>query len=620
MRFFQIVGPIIAAALFFSNITEASEFSGADRTVHFTSPQHEPWTRWVLTEREEDKTLLLVVEAPDAALAATSQHLVFRKRFSDSQLAELENIRAGYLNLRDLPTRRPSEFLISRARTGHQPIWDLKSPSWTIADENDFARWVENEVPVNFLAGSGLLVDCADFAIAIRWIYAHDHGLPAANTISGSRLLIGQWTGTEEWDQLKTDTNWKKDERLLAVLKYVLENTYTHSIVDDLYPVKISREFVTPGSLDLLLYSQATGHTQVIKKIGPDKDFCGGSSCILSIWGNEPPAETVFLSQNYFMNVKHGDGGFMRWRWPTRSSSGVWRLAPEETLPGYSLEQYDHPSTEHHDFEMYIFNALGLESSIAEQLVNAGYAFNSQLWLRMNLTEMGHFVCYLEQCEIGSEFYENYSTPSKDRRLRETQATFSQLISQVSQDDFHVKQFIDQVKWNNSQYGDGRSTWDLLMNKGGWLDRLSSDPRQDYFSRWGLVSLSDSERFKILITIWEQVWYDRQRLVEDAQSACFPNSGSTASCDPQSPAIVRLATDRLDSAIRTFRIQFEELAKVVPETERLKGWERLKQGTSEYADCGGVKCTNYDFLASEAKYVERMSSRPEATRKERYGL
>ena len=146
--------------------------------------------------------------------------------------------------------------------------------TWTWDEEVKYGQWLHKTAAEDMLVGSGVLVDCADFAITLRWIYAHDHNLPAADQLAGSGELYGSWQSTRSWDRLPTNTDWKKDERFKAALRYLLLNSYTHSLQGDLYPVQINSEFVTFGTIYLTIFQQS-GHTRTIFDIGPSKNSLG---------------------------------------------------------------------------------------------------------------------------------------------------------------------------------------------------------------------------------------------------------------------------------------------------------------------------------------------------------
>ncbi|MGZ5279145.1 MAG: hypothetical protein ACXWC9_04340, partial [Pseudobdellovibrionaceae bacterium] len=218
-----------------------------------------------------------------------------------------------------------------------KPLWPLKKTHWEASDEVQYGKWLQKHASKTFLKGSGILADCADYALVLRWIFAYEHGLPAAQTLAGSGKLFGSWQSTTAWDALPTGPNWRQDERFKKALRYLFDSTYTHSLKQDLYPVAINRQFVNAGAIYLTL-ATVSGHTRTIVALGSDAR-CKTKPCILVWWGNEPSSETGFISDCDPYFVSETQGGFVRFRWP-ELVNGKWSLRAKDLMPGYSQEQY----------------------------------------------------------------------------------------------------------------------------------------------------------------------------------------------------------------------------------------------------------------------------------------
>ena len=144
----------------------------------------------------------------------------------------------------------PATALVSAVT--NNPLWPLQKDHWDAGDEDVYAQWILDNATPDVLKGSELVFDCAETAMALRWIFSYQHGLPAAQTLSNG-TLFGSWQSTKAWDQLPHGSTWQTDARFKAGLKFLLQNAYTHTLINDLYPVEIDRDYVRAGTIYLLL-------------------------------------------------------------------------------------------------------------------------------------------------------------------------------------------------------------------------------------------------------------------------------------------------------------------------------------------------------------------------------
>src|SRR3972149_1441638 len=72
-------------------------------------------------------------------------------------------------------------------------IWEVGDRRWTVEEERQFEKWVEENITEDFFIRHMIPTDCADVVYAIRWIYARITRLPAAATTRGGRL-VGHWS------------------------------------------------------------------------------------------------------------------------------------------------------------------------------------------------------------------------------------------------------------------------------------------------------------------------------------------------------------------------------------------------------------------------------------------
>lgn len=293
-------------------------------------------------------------------------------------------------------------------------IWTAKN-EWSEEWESKFSEWVRNNFNKKFFKKYNIKTDCADAAVAIRWIYSRMMSLPAGNTLTFGGVMMTNRSLRSTWKDLPTSENWYDDRRFMTALDYLLLNTYTHSLQRDAYPIKISPTYLTEGTFHLEMREE-DGHTRVISKIDRDTR----NYPITDLYSNVPRvvrtlAEEPFtVSEQPEMRV----GGFMKHRW-TKFSGNEADLVPANMMPGYSLEQY-RPE----------FFTHGIPNFSAEVVARFQEAFDPVMALealfkniknsmrdRIDVVASGYSACQKVDCSPGSSGYENWSTPSRDGRL-----------------------------------------------------------------------------------------------------------------------------------------------------------------------------------------------------------
>lgn len=563
----------------------------------------ENWSRHVFTEtRDDGAQLLLVIDVPNNPKLL--QNVVYRHIFKINQKSQLEEKKEFFF-------KKNTPDVLKEHPITNSPLWPIKQNFWTEENEKDFSTWVES-VKKDFLVGSGIRVDCADFYITLRWIYSHDHNLPVANTLSGSNMLFGSWQSTEEWDALPSDLDWRKDARFKAALHYLLDNTYTHSLIHDLYPIALNKDFISPGAVYLVLKNE-TGHTQPIKVVGKSTECTvPEEGCILTIWGNEPADEKVFLSAPYFFPPKSPNtDGFFRYRWPILTEAG-WKLAEGATLPGYSLEQYQYSGMPYIEFENLIFEKVGLGGGLISRAIQKGLAIDENLKLRLNITALGFFICHMQSCPKGSDLYNTYSTPGRDQRIRDLQRDFLELMKQINTKDPRWIHFAENVGNKYLMWLDHLSKNYLLKNyifEPELMNNVSSDPNDDYLKRWGLPA--EYSRAETILHPFIIAWEERVSLVKQAQTSC-----NETNCDPS------LNTRVLDNGMK---LAYREMINYPP-TSKIE--EHAKYFDMGITLCPWNQiiyfppnaCVLYDYIYSNRNLIENMTSNPHDSYNSRFGF
>ena len=571
--------------------------------------------RTVLSEEQSQGTLLLVMER----LGTHVPKVVFRKLFSLEKKSEFVSLKNYYL---DLPTT-VSDANSFEATFNHNPLWNV-THFWTLADENDYSSWVSKEVTAGLLSGTGIAVDCADLAIVLRWVYSRNHGLPVANSLADTGELFGQWFSTAAWDLLPRDPDWKKDERFKAALHFALEGTYTHSLLNDLYPIQISQEWVTPGTTYLHLRG-VSGHTQVLYRVAKGVGECQTlDNCLFSIYGNEPSSQGFyFAALHIFDDNTERTGAFMRVRWPRRDAEGHWTLVPKKEMPGYSTEQYDWDGA----FEDALMSHLGyVNLTDVQKVVFEGKIVYGLVSERIPLTQMGYYLCSMIKCDPASSLYDAYSTPSHDERLRAHQKKFMSKLASVSPDDPEIVKFRKSMHRPFMQRTD---VWfdDYIYNVNGILDGLTSDPTKSLFERWGLSEENLESRVATLAWAWLKVWSERASSVYYGSEHCGANWEKDGTrCPAGSDDYALYATKRIDEALRRGSSAVGPLFPLAsPELQQL--FLLWLSDSPPFNDTPKVCswnsnfwCTAKDFFFNSHGVLDRMTFAPNDSLRKRYGL
>ncbi|MGZ3696115.1 MAG: hypothetical protein ACXWQO_18890, partial [Bdellovibrionota bacterium] len=294
-------------------------------------------------------------------------------------------------------------------------IWPT-TQAWSWGWEQKFAAWMSDEVSPKFFITYGISTDCADAAYALRWIFSRINGLPAGNHLSVTSQLFTNETLLPEWEALPTAANWNEDPRFLAALDYLLRNTYTHSLMLDLYPVKISRETTLPGSIFLHLYSEETGHTELLYQV-----LGSNHPAPLRVLASNVPREVRELAeygmQDWGSPPGLGKDGLLRFRWAVKSPEGF-SVTDAASMPNYSLDQYDPDFSRGYDS---FVNAVTHKIVPDWKPDSAGVMrekiklLTERLTGRVKIVSDGYDFCTAAKgCPVGSSSWETWSTPSRD--------------------------------------------------------------------------------------------------------------------------------------------------------------------------------------------------------------
>jgi len=355
----------------------------------------------------------------------------------------------------------------------HQ-LWEVGDRRWTVEEEQQFGKWVEENITEDFFIRYRLPTDCADAVYAIRWIYARINHLPASATTRDGKF-IGQWS--RDWKDLPTDPEWHQDRRFRAALHYLNTNAWTGTLPSDTYPVCISSDSIAPGTLFFVKES----HAGIIRRVSLD----GSEAHPLQTWESSLPVKVQKLSLRYFFSPRpEADvrSGLVRFRWPVLEN-GRWKYHPIEEHPFYSEEQYDSGfSKGYPDFVEAVRKKIDpVDYDPRYKLIKVMGTLTRSLRERVPMVLAGYERCQRGGCPEGSGPWEVHNTIGYDGMIVLLMDHLSQIIESSPLDKKRVKGMMEAIPIEISE---NRSiTFYEVYQNNLWL---SPHPGDSIEARWGL--------------------------------------------------------------------------------------------------------------------------------------
>lgn len=426
------------------------------------------------------------------------QDLVWEKSFPTDQVQLAEDWLKTVLIKYQLTARLEQETKVNESTIA--PLTELKKMSvkdvqlwqaeneWNSDWEIAYGQWVAKNLTPNFMVDIQLPTDCADVAYTLRWVFARIHKLPMAIHLGGSGQLFTNESVKKEWLNLPQDTDWKKDRRFRAALMYLLRNTYTHTLMKDSYPLAINSTILTPGSHHLSLHG-ASGHTMVVNTVNaPD-------SLPITLLYSTTPVQVRELFSTFYQVVEAPtlyQSGFYKIRW-ARKNQKDWQLLPAQSIAGYSEEQFHLPdddgksSTPHF---LKIFKLLNPNFSFEMLLEKSFYELQDRIRDRIKIVEDGYAYCQTHMCDPGSAGDEDWSTPSRDKRLEQLHASMNLAANFLSGTDSDLY-----LQWRTKVAQESVVKTFVISGEAYSLTQITialvhhltqTDPRLPIAQRWGV--------------------------------------------------------------------------------------------------------------------------------------
>jgi len=380
-------------------------------------------------------------------------------------------------------------------------VWKVGDRQWTIKEERQFGKWVEENITEDFFLRYKIRVDCADVPYAIRWIYARIAHLPAAATTKDYKL-IGHWS--TEWGHLPTHSEWHKDRRFRRALLYMLTETTTRTLPLDTYPIRIVPDAVIPGTPFFVTES----HSGVVGQVILD----GSHVHPLQTWEATVPVKLQKLNRRNFFTPRPEStiySGLVKFRWPA-FQKGRWEYLPVKVHPYYSEEQYASDFYEGYaDYVEAVAKRIDpTEYDPWEKVEKVIETMTHYLQQRVAIVLEGFKQCRQGGCREGSTLWEIHSTPGRDGMIILWMDHLHQIIESNHLDKEMLKEKMEGISFNITM--DRSISFYHLYQNYLWL---SPHPEDSIEARWGLrkceMILSRSQSAKNSIAFIEVTYRKR---------------------------------------------------------------------------------------------------------------
>jgi hypothetical protein len=377
-------------------------------------------------------------------------------------------------------------------------VWRVDDHRWTVEEEYRFGKWVDENITEDFFIRYKIPTDCADVPYTIRWIYARIAHLPAAATTKDGKL-IGHWS--KNWKHLPTHSEWHQDKRFRAALFYLISETWTGTLPRDTYPIRITPDSITPGTL----LSMDKSHVGIIGHVCLD----GSQAHPLQTWESMLPVKVRKLSQKDFFSPKPElthPLGLVKFRWPILEN-GEWKYLHSKDHPFYSEEQYNPAFYKRYpDFVEAVAKRIDpTEYDPMEKISKVMETTTRFLRERVSIVETGYQQCVKGGCAEGSDLWEIHNTLSRDGMIILLMDHLSRIIESNHLDKKMVKEMMESI---TIHFTKNRSVtfYDVYQNC-SWL---SPHPKDSIETRWGFkkceMILSQIQTARDCISFIERIY------------------------------------------------------------------------------------------------------------------
>ena len=524
----------MGAAIGSEKVYEGHQQVKGQQTIHY-----------YLTERMENERRVFALFT---AFNDELQDLTWERSFGIEQSELSDNwqraiARKYHLTLRSEKGQDAQEA-VAWKRSPNSPVLWRAEQEWNNEWEAEFGLWATTTLTPQLMVEIQQPTDCADVAYLLRWAFARIHKLPMAVRLAGSNQLFTNETLLPDWAKLPVnDQNWRTDQRFRAAMNYLLRNTYTHTLMKDSYPVAINTHDLTPGTYHLELHGES-GHTMLVDSVNRP-----GQMPITLLYSTVP-ARVRQLIPTFYMNQEVPTlfkSGFYKLRWALQSASRIQLLAAK-SIPGYSEEQFQlanqNAAASSNPHFLNVFKKINPQFSFQLMLDKSWQELQERVQDRIKIVEEGYNYCLEHDCRPGSQGDEDWSTPSRDKRLREIHSTINlagTLLLQSDPQAFQTWSPLAEARALSPNLVIGGEHFSLAEIIVALIHQLmESDPRLPIVERWGL---SLEGIFSTLQKKLSSTLALRKTLVGQAQIC------RASHCPPKSEIYQKLNTLQIDHAL-----------------------------------------------------------------------
>jgi len=362
--------------------------------------------------------------------------------------------------------------------------------SWSEEWERKYSEWIRTSFNEGiFVSGpyKGLETDCSDAVYFSRVIFAYENKLPYVirDSTGGDSRVSNKMS---RFDSISDPL--KRARRFIA---YIGDVTSTKTMPSDTYPVAVLRKNVHPGTvwsrpsgrenniIRRIIHGSSSipGHAEIVKKLSDT-----GVLTMISSTVPKAARELHTTSSLVFMPVGT-DTGLRNWMQPDYYGR------PKSELPGYSMEQFtslggsgDNRSMRRWNQDVQKRLALREETpseSIERQVDDICGLTNDRVDI---VLESEARRSRLSGACMGREDYESYSTPSRDKRIKDTITQLMETVGAHNVGD--LQRYLARCPDIRIASGRTLSLYDFAVRL--MAGHVSSNPNHSFEARWGLAS------------------------------------------------------------------------------------------------------------------------------------
>ena len=293
----------------------------------------------------------------------------------------------------------PSLAMVWKSENFWDDVWEKRYQNWV---KNNWTEefFMDEKKPIYYMFSH----DCADAVYAMRLVFSYEYKLPFVihNPSKRGRTISN---GKTRWDKLP------EEQRVRKFMDYVADMTSTRSLENDTYPIAL--DDIKPGDV----YVAPDVHSYQIVNIT--------DAGIAEVMSSTTPKAPRFLDRipsfPFYVpeDTKRKGDGYRRFIQPQNIGKAI------KKQPKYNDEQFEIAEAVSYDYVKFtdiISSALGKRTEEPEEktlrllIAMCMYANDRSIYVYDALWHLQQIRKKGRKCMTRSE-YDNYSTPSRDRRL-----------------------------------------------------------------------------------------------------------------------------------------------------------------------------------------------------------